>query len=574
MTTIGRYEIVQEIGRGPTGIVYRALDTHLQRQVAIKLFLASVDFDVDEIFQSLRRIAFIQARAEHQNIARIFDVGRENEQVFVVSELIEGKPVEPTPFQRLMPILQQVAEALDYAQVRGLIHGNLKPTNILVGKHDRVAITDFRLAGLREQPRGPISAALLDRKSDQSDLASIVIRLLDQSPLLETILPILQRAQYPGSARFSTCVEFVAALEFQAEHPQGMAPASEPPNPVDEDVQFTIYRPQAIPPDTWKMLLAFAHRSARRPDAPPDEPDPLQQVQDQARDILGAQVKDYRDIAQDSRHAIPREGQLTFLPEMAGIDFQPASLSLQWQGRVHPAVFLMRAQPAFLGKTLRGQLSIFLGSIVVAQVPLAVRVENTAAAVEAPAYVREEAPWYRRIFASYSHRDIAIVEEFERHAIAFGDDYLRDLTKLRSGSRWDESLLKMIRDADVFQLFWSNNAMHSEYVQREYKYALSLHRERFIRPVYWEDPMPEASGLPPAELREVHFHRIAARRAAPVAPRFEPTVGGADAPPPRTNPREPESRADAGSGLRLGMVALSAGATFVILFLILWLLKR
>ena len=144
-----------------------------------------------------------------------------------------------------------------------------------------------------------------------------------------------------------------------------------------------------------------------------------------------------------------------------------------------------------------------------AQVPLGVRVEAAPAIASEP-YAAEAARWYRRIFASYSHKDTAIVEEFERHAKAFGDDYLRDLTTLRTGSSWNQSLLRMIDSADVFQLFWSDNAMNSPYVRQEYSYALGLRREGFVRPVYWQDPMPIAPGLPPQELREIHFHRIGA----------------------------------------------------------------
>jgi hypothetical protein len=284
----------------------------------------------------------------------------------------------------------------------------------------------------------------------------------------------------------------------------------ESPKPADEDVEFTIYRPQSVPPEAWKTLLAFAHRSSRSRDASRDELDPLKEVQQQAEAILGKQIGQYRNVSQDSAHAIPREGSITFLPEIEGVEFQPRSQSFTWQGRVHPAVFLLSAGKQSLGKTLRGQICVFLGNIIVAQVQLSVRVEN-AAAVEEPAYVSQEAPWYRRIFASYSHKDLAIVEEFERHAIAFGDDYLRDFTKLRAGAKWNEGLRRMIHDADVFQLFWSSNSMNSDYVHEEYRYALSLARESFVRPVYWEQPLPASKerNLPPPELREIHFHRIA-----------------------------------------------------------------
>jgi hypothetical protein len=69
----------------------------------------------------------------------------------------------------------------------------------------------------------------------------------------------------------------------------------------------------------------------------------------------------------------------------------------------------------------------------------------------------------------------------------------------------------MIRDADIFQLLWSSNAMRSDYVRQEYEYALSLGRPEFVRPTYWEHPLPQdaAAGLPPEELRALHFQQFA-----------------------------------------------------------------
>jgi hypothetical protein len=81
---------------------------------------------------------------------------------------------------------------------------------------------------------------------------------------------------------------------------------------------------------------------------------------------------------------------------------------------------------------------------------------------------------------------------------------------LRAGEVWDERLMQMIEEADVFQLFWSRHAMESPYVHREYEHALSLNRPNFVRPTYWEDPLPSdpARNLPPEILLRLHFQRI------------------------------------------------------------------
>lgn len=116
---------------------------------------------------------------------------------------------------------------------------------------------------------------------------------------------------------------------------------------------------------------------------------------------------------------------------------------------------------------------------------------------------------YRKIFASYSHRDTVIVEQFERYAAALGDRCLRDTVELRAGELWNDRLMEMIREADVFQLFWSSNSMHSDYVQQEYECAMSLGRQNFVRPLYWEDPLPRSPPeLPPIALENLHFQRL------------------------------------------------------------------
>jgi TIR domain-containing protein len=160
--------------------------------------------------------------------------------------------------------------------------------------------------------------------------------------------------------------------------------------------------------------------------------------------------------------------------------------------------------------TLRGRMSVFLGVRLLAEVSLQFLVTETPAPSK-PAPVVEQARPYRRIFASYSHRDVRIAEQFEHYAAVFGDRYLRDWIDLRAGEKWSERLEELIRQADVFQLFWSWNSIRSENVRREWEYALGLGRPNFVRPTYWEFPMPNdpAHGLPPSALKALHFHRLA-----------------------------------------------------------------
>ncbi len=165
-------------------------------------------------------------------------------------------------------------------------------------------------------------------------------------------------------------------------------------------------------------------------------------------------------------------------------------------------------------------MSVFLGAILLADIPIRFKVDSThsEAADEQPTEPASAKP-YRKIFASYSHKDLAIVEQFERYAETLGDRYLRDWKELRSGENWDERLLQMIEEADVFQLFWSNNSMRSPFVQREWEHAMSLTNKGpyFVRPTYWETPLPEIpeNNLPPSDLQRRHFTCLALSQLVP-----------------------------------------------------------
>jgi hypothetical protein len=287
-----------------------------------------------------------------------------------------------------------------------------------------------------------------------------------------------------------------------------------PPRPplADDNVQFTVYRPRAVLPDQWYTLLAFAHLSAKRREGPASDPDPVEEVKRQAKRVLGdLETRTYQAVTQDAPQPVPREETVTFVPDVPGVEFNPPLRTFRWTESVHREEFRLRARCDLVGKTARGRLSVFLGDILLADVLLAIRVDEQGETPgdDSPAET-EHARRYRKIFASYSHKDLHVVEQIERLAQALGDEYLRDWKQLRTGEVWDERLLQMIKEADVFQLFWSRHAMESPYVHQEYEFALSLNRLNFVRPTYWEDPLPSdpARKLPPETLLRLHFQRI------------------------------------------------------------------
>jgi hypothetical protein len=323
----------------------------------------------------------------------------------------------------------------------------------------------------------------------------------------------------------------------QARASQATAAAGQKPVVTDENVQFTVFRRSAIQPEHWYPLLAFAHLADRRSDAPPNELDPIEEVQAQARQLLGDDIGKFRSATEDSGYPVARDGELRFVPHMEGVTFNPRERRFLWTESVHREDFRLRADKAMDGHVARGAVSVFYGNLLLAEVQLSIKVDRKS--VESDHEETHARP-YRRIFASYSHRDTAIVEEFERHAVATGDRYLRDVVTLRAGEVWDQRLLEIMKQADVFQLFWSWNALSSPLVREEWRQALALNRPHFVRPVYWEEPLPEQAGLPPVELRRLHFQRVYPRVAAsPLPSEYSAAVEPPPIPPPAIEtPRE------------------------------------
>lgn len=150
-----------------------------------------------------------------------------------------------------------------------------------------------------------------------------------------------------------------------------------------------------------------------------------------------------------------------------------------WQKTVHKVEFEMMASTDFDGKEVEGQMTVYLGHMILTEVPLRITIDSKFVAPEFDQNVLTpiSSEPYRKIFASYSHKDTAIVEDFENYVESLGDEYLRDVETLRSGENWSEELERMIRDASVFQLFWSSNSMISPFVKQEWEYALGLGRK-------------------------------------------------------------------------------------------------
>lgn len=157
-TTLGPYEIVAPLGAGAMGEVYRARDTRLGRDVALKVILAEHARDPERIarFEQEARAA---GALSHANVCAVYDIGTHEASPFVVMELLEGESLRsviergPLPPRHALDFAAQIAEGLSAAHAKGIVHRDLKPENVFVTPEGRVKVLDFGVAKLMHAAR-------------------------------------------------------------------------------------------------------------------------------------------------------------------------------------------------------------------------------------------------------------------------------------------------------------------------------------------------------------------------------------------------------------------------------------
>ena len=159
-TRIGPYTVTAPLGEGGMGVVFRAHDSKLQRDVALKL-LPDHFADDPERLARFQREAQVLAALNHPNIAQIYGLEESSSTRCIVMELVEGQTLQerlkrgPIPLEEALPIAAQIATALEAAHERGIVHRDLKPANIKLTPAGRVKVLDFGLAKAFQQEQSP-----------------------------------------------------------------------------------------------------------------------------------------------------------------------------------------------------------------------------------------------------------------------------------------------------------------------------------------------------------------------------------------------------------------------------------
>ena len=263
----GRYELLEELGRGAMGVVYRANDPVIGRTVAVKtmrLAQPGSGMSHDELVSRFQTEARAAGRPTHPNIVVVYDAGEEDGLLYITMELVEGPSLQAQiesrqafPLPRVLRLMQQACSALDFAHQHKIIHRDIKPANLMLTPDDTLKITDFGTAKILQfgamqtaqiigtpsyMSPEQIKGRPVDGRSDIFSLGvvlyelvtgakpfpgesvtTVIYKIVNENPIPprefdSSIHPglsaIITRAlAKPVEARFQTCREFLEALE-------------------------------------------------------------------------------------------------------------------------------------------------------------------------------------------------------------------------------------------------------------------------------------------------------------------------------------------------------------------------
>jgi hypothetical protein len=304
-TKAGRYQLLEEIGRGAMGVVYRATDPLIGRTVAVKTLNVSEHssgLPAEELLRRFQTEARAAGLLSHPNIVAVYDAGKEDDFFYITMELVQGKSLQALigerrafPLARVLRLMQQACSALDFAHRNNVIHRDIKPANLILTPDDTLKISDFGTAKIMQfnttqtgqivgtpsyMSPEQIKGRPVDGRSDIFSLGGVLYELLTGvkpfpgDSITSVIYKIvseepkppreMDRSIHPGlsavvlralaktpEARFQSCVQFFDALQNYREYQPSSYPggALEPAGRfVAEASESTTEVPESLLP--------------------------------------------------------------------------------------------------------------------------------------------------------------------------------------------------------------------------------------------------------------------------------------------------------------------------------------
>lgn len=327
--SIGKYRVLEALGRGGMAQVFRAYHPQLDRYVAIKVLRSDL-VEHEEFLARFRREAHAVSGLRHPNIVQVFDFDVQDEQYYMIMELLEGNTLraklndyrargERMPLAEVVRILVDVLNGLGYAHSEGVIHRDIKPANIMLGKREQAVLTDFGIAQIVGSTQYTVSGALMgtlnymapeqgfkghcDSRSDiyslgivlyemltgytpfdaDTPLAILMKHLNDPLPLPSKLDPSLPAALEPivlkalakePSDRYQSAAEMSAALQRAADGgmPTTVRVALPPPNSAGPSVFSGAAREKLLDKDFAEADTDFDIATTLPPVADPSTP--------------------------------------------------------------------------------------------------------------------------------------------------------------------------------------------------------------------------------------------------------------------------------------------------------------
>lgn len=337
------------------------------------------------------------------------------------------------------------------------------------------------------------------------------------SPAEEAVQPPPQQAPHPPVPQPAPVGGIQKEAEMEEAPPEPPKPSGEQwqsAAPPGEVVQFSAFHPKEVAPGRWYSLLFYVHLESV-----------LAQIQKDAEKFRREMGGDPRRSASRQSATLARGTVLRIIPEGDGLEFNPPEVMLKWVEDYERVPFRFSASEDLLDQPAVGEIGIYTGLIEIARVRFAAFVTEDAPlpeempqdesdtepqnALRAAELRSNTAGMYNKIFISYSRKDTPVAASYRLAQIAAGNDVFMDSESIRAGEDWQAALANAIRDADIFQLFWSEHTAQSLNCRDEWDYALQYkcpddQCRGFIRPVYWRKPLHN----PPPELGHLNFRYI------------------------------------------------------------------